>query len=113
MATKIINGYDLAGGTLQSSAITEVGDLVLHAKVSGVSTATEVKFSVMAKEGDADYSPVLDNDKNQINFYTKGNMSSRLKLAGIDAENIKIYVTSNVYVGTVTVEYTKTAKATS
>ena len=112
MATKIIDGYDLSEGSVLSSAITDVGTIVLQAKISGATSSKKVKISILAKEGDSDYDPVRNENNDEINFSIYGNGGYRMQLNSVNAENIKIQATvESGAVGTLTVEYTKEANA--
>lgn len=108
MATKIINGHDLSTGNVLSDPITDVGTIVLQAKVSGATSQKKVKISILAKEGDSNYDPVRNENNDEINFSIYGDGGFRMQLNNINAENVKIQATvESGAVGTLTVEYTK------
>lgn len=90
MATKIIDSHDLSTGGVLSAAITDVGTMVLHVKVSGATVTKEVKVAILAKEGDGDYVPI--REKEEINFRVYGNKNHREEFVSINSESVKIQV---------------------
>ncbi len=113
MATKILTAHDLADGDVFSAELTDVGDLVIDVEVTASSDTKKVEYTVLAKEGDNGYKPVRmgDEEMKPVQFQTYGNMGKRLKIAGIDSENVKIQVnTEPESTGLLTIEVLTTAK---
>ena len=117
-ATKLINQYNLATGNLLSDAIPEVGDLVVHIKVSGSTNDKKVRYTLKAKDGDSDYDNVRNidaqsGDPRTIYFYTYGNSGYRETVNSIQAEFVKIFVEPEVgATGLLDLWYTKVDKST-
>jgi len=117
-ATKLINQYNLATGNLLSDAIPEVGDLVVHIKVSGATTDKKVKYTLKAKDGDSDYDNVRNidvqsGDPRSIQFATYGNSGYRETINSIQAEFVKILVEPETGAdGMLDLWYTKADKTT-
>jgi hypothetical protein len=110
MATKILTAYDCSGGETLSSAVVNVAKLILHATVTGAADEMEIIFTVMAKEGAGNYTPVRSGDElKPINFRTLGNGDFRATIDGIESESVKINVAPSG-AGTVSIESLKTDK---
>lgn len=111
MATKVLTAHDLSTGSVLSSEIADVGDMVVHATISGATNEKEVKFSVVAKEGDGNYAPVRGENKDeQLNFRMNGNGDFRIAFNSVNSESAKIQVTVQSGAdGSLTIETTKSA----
>jgi hypothetical protein len=111
MATKILTAHDLATGDVLSSEVTNVCDLIVQATVTGTADTTEIKYSFVANEGDGGYTPVRDDNQDEINFRTMGNGDYRLTVKGIESESVKVSVKIPAgSVGALTIESLKTEK---
>lgn len=110
MATKILTAYNCLGGETLSSAVANVGKLVVQATVTGAADEMEIIYTVMAKEGGGNYTPVRSGDElKPINFRTLGNGDFRATIDGIESESVKINVNPSG-AGTVSIESLKTDK---
>lgn len=110
MATKIFTNEALVSGTLESTEITDVGDLVLDVQLSaGLPQGKSLKYEVKAKEGSNDYKNILNEKGEQIAVSTSGSSGFRLNIKGVDSESAKLFIiVPETYTGTtVTVEATK------
>lgn len=114
MATKIFDAEALvAGTTLMSAAIDDVGNLVIDVEISGM--APEIKSVSCLLTGKEDaagtYKPITSGEgSDAIIFQRSASASFRQSIAGVDANfsQLEVTVPSGVTSGSITAWDTKT-----
>lgn len=117
MSTKLFNAKALvAGTTIVSDAITDVGDLVIDVDFASlvIRPHQQIEFIIQVHEGSNAYKPIgipENNKVSRVDIYKRlADSGFRDVIRGIDTENLKVYVKVPAgTTGTMTLEYNKTA----
>lgn len=117
MSTKLFNAEALvAGTTIVSDAITDVGDLVIDVDFASlvIRPHQQIEFIIQVHEGSNAYKPIgipENNKVSRVDIYKRlADSGFRDVIRGIDTENLKVYVKVPAgTTGTMTLEYNKTA----